>query len=302
MGQYFKPVNLDKGELLDAHMFGYGIKLTESCYVGNGYIDALTYLLANDWHGDRVILCGDYAWESAGDFTDMQARGSAADALLSMADCDPYQASEGFTDRSTDFACCKGNTTLELDADSRRFVEVDVEGSFHIDAGHLRYVIDETAGVFYDREKAPVAFVGEYAGDPYVTRCDPLTIFMAVGNGLGGGDYHGPNEALVGSWAGHGITAADEPPTGFSEIACPFDENGAFLTAPDEEIRRAVKAAGLDWSRASVADLAEAVAAVADLEKEGFGIDLEAERDDARGASGAMGAPAPEHEHDAEGR
>ena len=45
MGQYFIPVNLDKKEYLNAHLFDCGLKLTETCYVGNGYIDALTYLL-----------------------------------------------------------------------------------------------------------------------------------------------------------------------------------------------------------------------------------------------------------------
>lgn len=62
MGQYFRIANLDKRETLDPFKFGSGLKLTESCYVGNHYVDAITHLLANDWHGDRVLLCGDYAW------------------------------------------------------------------------------------------------------------------------------------------------------------------------------------------------------------------------------------------------
>ena len=121
---------------------------------------------------------------------------------------------------------------------------------------------DETAGVFYDREKAPVVFVGEWEGEPYITRTDPLTLFMAIGNGLGGGDYIGEdavNVGLVGSWAGHVITASDVPPVGLTEIECPFDENGVLLTAPDDEIRRAVEVNGLDWNHVSVADLAKAV-------------------------------------------
>lgn len=287
MGQYYRPVNLDKKECLDPYKFDGGLKLMETCYVGNNYIDALTYLLANDWHGDRVILCGDYAWEEGG---------SQAAVLHRMAESDPYRASENFTDRSTDFSCCKGNKVIEpVDGQPRRFEEVELQGSFHIDAGHCRYVIDETAGRFYDREKAPVAWIGKTrGGEEYITRTDPLSIFMAMGNGLGGGDYHGPNEYLVGSWAGHIITAANEPPVGCTEIECPFDERDVFLTASDDEIRRAVQTARLDWSRASLTEVSDAVKAVAALEKEGEGCDLDCERDDARGASSAMEQPGQE--------
>lgn len=55
------------------------------------------------------------------------------------------------------------------------------------------------------------------------------------------------------------VTASDVPPVGLTEVECPFDENGVLLTAPDEEIRRAVEVNGLDWNHVSVADLAEAV-------------------------------------------
>lgn len=216
MGQYYRIANLDKRETLDPFKFGSALKLTESCYVGDDYVDAITYLLANDWHGDRVLLCGDYAWSEEG--------GSAAGRLRVLAESDPFEASEGFLDRSGDFASVRGNEVY--------------------------------------REKAPVVFVGEWEGEPYITRTDPLTLFMAIGNGLGGGDYIGEdavNVGLVGSWAGHVITASDVPPVGLTEIECPFDENGVLLTAPDDEIRRAVEVNGLDWNHVSVADLAKAV-------------------------------------------
>lgn len=256
MGQYYRIANLDKRETLDPFKFGSALKLTESCYVGNDYVDAITYLLANDWHGDRVLFCGDYAWDEEVGF-------SAAGRLRALAESDPYEAAKGFLDRSGDFASARGNEVYR-EVEPGRYGKVPIVGTFHIDAGHYRYVADETAGVFYDREKAPVAFVGEWEGEPYITRTDPLTIFMAIGNGLGGGDYHGGNAVnvgLVGSWAGHIITASDVPPVGFTEIECPFDENGVLLTAPDDEIRRAVMTNGLNWNCVSVADLAKAVEA-----------------------------------------
>lgn len=81
MGQYYRIANLDKRETLDPFKFGSALKLTESCYVGDDYVDAITYLLANDWHGDRVLLCGDYAWSEEG--------GSAAGRLRVLAESDP---------------------------------------------------------------------------------------------------------------------------------------------------------------------------------------------------------------------
>lgn len=253
MGQYYRIANLDKRETLDPFKFGSALKLTESCYVGDDYVDAITYLLANDWHGDRVLLCGDYAWSEEG--------GSAAGRLRVLAESDPFEASEGFLDRSGDFASVRGNEVYREIAPNL-YGKVPVDGTFLIDAGHYRYVADETAGVFYDREKAPVVFVGEWEGEPYITRTDPLTLFMAIGNGLGGGDYIGEdavNVGLVGSWAGHVITASDVPPVGLTEIECPFDENGVLLTAPDDELAAAVEVNGLDWNHVSVADLAKAV-------------------------------------------
>lgn len=45
MGQYYRIANLDKRETLDPFKFGSALKLTESCYVGDDYVDAITYLL-----------------------------------------------------------------------------------------------------------------------------------------------------------------------------------------------------------------------------------------------------------------
>ena len=77
MGQYFKIVNLDKGELLHPHDFDDGLKLTEFGYSGNGTMAGLAALLADSngkglgdiksdspligsWAGDRIVITGDY--------------------------------------------------------------------------------------------------------------------------------------------------------------------------------------------------------------------------------------------------
>jgi hypothetical protein len=80
MGQYWKPVNIDKREFLDPHKLGCGLKLWEQIANFNspGVGTALTILLAvmpekrgggdlnanpfiGRWAGDRVVLVGDYS-------------------------------------------------------------------------------------------------------------------------------------------------------------------------------------------------------------------------------------------------
>lgn len=76
MGQYFKPINLDKRELLHPHKFGDGIKLGEFGASGCGTMHGLALLLSDgdedgghrkptpiigSWAGDRIVIAGDYA-------------------------------------------------------------------------------------------------------------------------------------------------------------------------------------------------------------------------------------------------
>lgn len=77
MGQYWKPVNLDKKQFVNPHKLGTGLKLLEQL-AGQGVGQALVILLAampeargggdlnedpiiGSWVGDRVVLIGDYA-------------------------------------------------------------------------------------------------------------------------------------------------------------------------------------------------------------------------------------------------
>lgn len=77
MGQYHMPVNIDKREYLNPHLFGNGLKMLE-WGTGGGTVAGLTVLLAcshnrgggdlhgdvgdigGRWAGDRIIVLGDY--------------------------------------------------------------------------------------------------------------------------------------------------------------------------------------------------------------------------------------------------
>lgn len=43
----------------------------------------------------------------------------------------------------------------------------------------------------------------------------PLSLLTALGNGMGGGDYHGTSIELVGTWAWNVISLEDNPPEGY---------------------------------------------------------------------------------------
>ena len=75
MGQYFRAVNLDKKEYVDAWKIGNGAKLWEWCVnniagifpfllrksdEGGGGDIYKAYQTAGRWAGDRIVLIGDY--------------------------------------------------------------------------------------------------------------------------------------------------------------------------------------------------------------------------------------------------
>ena len=53
---------------------------------------------------------------------------------------------------------------------------------------------------------------------------DPLPLLTAVGNGRGGGDYHGPCEEKVGSWAWDKLEITSEKPKGYKKFNVLFSE------------------------------------------------------------------------------
>jgi hypothetical protein len=70
MGQYYKPVNLNKKEHLYAHEYQNGLKLMEHSYIGNRFMNAVENLLipanaeipeSGRWYQGRIVWAGDYA-------------------------------------------------------------------------------------------------------------------------------------------------------------------------------------------------------------------------------------------------
>ena len=65
MGQYYKPISIDKKQYVYSHEYDNGLKLMEHSWIGNQFVGVVEDLIAEggDWHGDRIVWAGDYADE-----------------------------------------------------------------------------------------------------------------------------------------------------------------------------------------------------------------------------------------------
>jgi len=72
-----------------------------------------------------------------------------------------------------------------------------------------QYIINHTKKQYVDKEKH----------DKY----HPLPLLVAEGNGRGGGDYHGINQDIIGSWSRDVISVENKIPDDYTEFVCKFD-------------------------------------------------------------------------------
>lgn len=63
MGQYYKPVSIDKMECVYSHDYGSGLKLMEHSWSKNDFVGVVARLIARGgrWFGDKIVWAGDYA-------------------------------------------------------------------------------------------------------------------------------------------------------------------------------------------------------------------------------------------------
>lgn len=126
-----------------------------------------------------------------------------------------------------------------------------------------RYIVNETKGIFVDREALPIEYLS--CGRP--VRFDPLALLLAIGNGYSSGDYQGKTgRELIGSWVGNAISQTATRPPDLVELVCPFTERSEHdghaqpVIATDREVAEALASTGRSPSAASLEDLASALA------------------------------------------
>lgn len=173
MGQYYLVANMDKQEYMEC--IG-SLKLMEWSYNRNEVVLTMEDLMAKRWKGDHIYVIGDYAGSE---------QGCAHTEVLRKLEKELLQ---GRTDISLYGHIC--NQYKKIKCENNR--------------SNYRYIYNHQTKSYVDMEHCPLdTMLGAFNdhGKWYHATIAPLPLLLALGNGLGLGDYHGNNEKLVGSWA-----------------------------------------------------------------------------------------------------
>lgn len=174
MGQYYTPCILSKDKKKVEKSF-------YSWHYENG-LKLMEHSYVNNWlvlaverylfnNPKRLVWCGDYA------------------------EMDYYKlADKNLLDR---IAPVEGNEN-HLDDDQATYLEEYNYDNLKEVVGEVRYIVNH--------DKKLLARVEKTAN----WTIHPLSLLTAVGNGLGGGDYHGTYQDLVGTWATDVIEVVNE--------------------------------------------------------------------------------------------
>jgi len=223
MGQYFKPVNVNKLEYLYSHHFDAGLKMMEHAYFNSKMVQAVVRLLSpgGSWYKCNLVWAGDYGDEGA--FVPGKDGDGKGDNPCLYA----YVASDGKN-------ALKNHEIIE---DTKDY-ELKQKRARRISKKWLNTL--PTPGIFLtNHSKKTCINLADELSDIH-----PLPILTANGNGQGGGDYHGSNMALVGFWAGDSISVEPEaifpvsPPINFSEKNGEEDGDYEFVDGSKKSVAK----------------------------------------------------------------
>jgi hypothetical protein len=177
MGQYYKPVNLDKKEFLYTHDFGSGLKLMEHSYIGNGIMNAVENMIIpdGDWYKNRLVWAGDYA-----------------------------EGEETILDKATRLFNKKHEAKNIYSIMENKGKKIQPPTK-KVDKKY-KYLTNYTKQIVIDLSKIKK--------DKYGYRIHPLSLLVCEGNGLGGGDFYG-EDSRIGTWARDIISLEDHIIDGF---------------------------------------------------------------------------------------
>lgn len=178
MGQYYKVINIDKKEYMRPDM---GLKLMEWSYNRNLMVLNLMKKLANEWKGDRVFVVGDYA------ISQERERNSYDYSVLEKIESELgiyKKKEEGYFMSLYHYA-------------EDNFKEIPLQ---KLKNEQYRYIYNHNKKEFIDLEHCPLAWLYKENDKYHTVRIAPISLALALGNGMGGGDYWGNNEELVGMY------------------------------------------------------------------------------------------------------
>lgn len=183
MGQYYKVVNIDKKQYMYSDG---GIKLMEWSYNRNPLVLNLMKKLANEWKGDRVFIVGDYA--ISGDRIDNENKEKDYDYDLLRKieqELDIFEKDE------------EGYPITIYSYADKKYEEIALD---KIENEEYKYIYNHKRKEFINLEHCPLAWLYKEKNNYVQVKIAPISLLLALGNGMGGGDYWGYNENLVGKY------------------------------------------------------------------------------------------------------
>jgi hypothetical protein len=193
MGQYYKPINIDKLEHVYSHDYGSGLKLMEHSWIGNEFVGAVMTELkpGGRWYKNRIIWAGDYGEATLKDF-------KTDDEITNLTD--------------------------ELEDTNDKLYSLVEESGTQIKPESMSATEQQEAILVNHTTKQYVIYNKLPKIDNDWT-INPLPLLTADGNGNGGGDYYGKKDIdLLGAWAGHVLSIESSAPAGYTEIEPKFKE------------------------------------------------------------------------------
>ena len=200
MGQYFHPLVLKKGwkqaknpvvASLSSYDFNHnGAKLVEHSYIGNSFVKAAEYLLADDYKGYPFVWIGDYA-------DSVETKTGTHDLYIDSSNFIYEDYDSPYNDRLSE--------AYEA-----------LKDSIPNNVRYYKYLVNYT--------KKEYCVIPEFKEGEY--QIHPLPLLTCNGNGRGGGDYLLEDER-VGTWAFDkiGVTNDESEIVGFKEINGFFELN-----------------------------------------------------------------------------
>ena len=212
MGQYYKTINLDTKQHLNAHSYDNGVKLMEHSWVGNNFVGAVEVLLqpGNPWYKTRIVWAGDYGDD--GLFLDDPKFKEMVRNEKDKVD---------YIDLVTDEDIEKKFAEMSLYSFADDFFNlVKKETIKELSKTNCNYIVNYTKKEFVRKKDGPVASISR--GFKWVIH--PLPLLTSNGNNRGGGDFRAEND-YVGTWAGDIIGMERlKPSKEFKEIVPDFIE------------------------------------------------------------------------------
>lgn len=230
MGQYYnveqryKYINIDKRIIVCAN---YGLELCKHSWLGNNsVVIPIKQLVKTEWQGDRVIQLGDCV-DGMAALTELREEhlkfikkikkevGMTNDQSLYWDNV----ADEGETFKKYTLKELFDSYDLKLEYDAEYMPVTFNEKGQKCSCDQFRYLYNTKRKEYVDSFKILPSYVDIYKSEILFTKLDAYSLLIAIGNGLGGGDYFGPDENLVGLWAStsDSIIISEKSPKEYAE-------------------------------------------------------------------------------------